>query len=128
MPVAGTISDSKRVKVYCVDPTDGFGKFELVTPNRPGPLVPKGESRRTLAVMTVRDDERAKPVYEGLELHIMIDRDFILHASAKSSNMKDFCFSEIYDLEFALVTPNIVSSGWRQSKEFQGEAHDKRQI
>ena len=29
----------ERFSLYCVDPSDGFGKFSIVSPHRPGPLV-----------------------------------------------------------------------------------------
>jgi len=116
MPVDGNHSETLKFDLYCVDPSDGHGKFELVTPIRPGPHVPKGDKRRSLDVLMVNVDDKAKPFNERLAIEISVDSNLILHAQAMSSNKKDCFNSEIHDLEFALETPT-AEGGWLDSNE-----------
>ncbi len=102
---------SERFSLYCVDPSDGHGKFSLVSPHRPGPLVLPDDKRRSLCHMVLKVDGKAKPFRERLELNVSINEDLILKAEAWSLNQKGRVEHEVHDLEFALATPG-ANSGW----------------
>ena len=121
MPVDGNESDTLSFNLYCVDPTDGHGKFEIVTPSRPGPNVPKGDKRRSLEVMVVSVDAKAKPFNERLAIGINVDSNLILHAQTISFNKRIRAKSEIHDLEFALETP-VSKGGWLDTGELPDSA------
>ncbi len=72
MPMEGDVC-TDSFTVYCVDPTDGHGKFQLVSPHRVGPKVMPDDKRRTLANLVVNVDEKAAPFKERLQLDITID-------------------------------------------------------
>lgn len=105
---------SERFSLYCVDPSDGYGKFSLVSPHRPGPRVLADDKRRTLCNMVLKVDAKADPFRERLELDISINEDLVLKAQAWSLNQKGRAETEIHDLEFALATPG-AKSGWLQA-------------
>ena len=102
----------ERFSLYCVDPSDGHGKFSLVTPShRPGPHVLQGDERRSLCNMVLKVDAKAQPFRERLELDVSINEDLVLTAEAWSLNQKGRVAHEVHDLEFALATPGS-KSGW----------------
>ncbi len=107
MPIEGQVS-KEDFKLYCVDPTDGFGKFQIVCPrDRPGPNVFPGDIRKVLANIVVPVDKKAAPFKERLELELLIDENLILRLSGRSLNEKGMGVAEIHDLEFALsLVPN----------------------
>lgn len=104
----------ERFSLYCVDPTDGHGKFSLVSPHRPGPHVLPDDKRRPLCNMVLKVDAKAKPFQERLELDVSINEDMVLKAEAWSLNQKGRVEHEVHDLEFALATPG-AKSGWMQT-------------
>lgn len=104
----------ERFSLYCVDPTDGHGKFSLVSPHRPGPRVLPDDKRRPLCNMVLKVDAKAKPFRERLELDVSINEDLVLKAEAWSLNQKGRVEHEVHDLEFALATPG-AKSGWMQA-------------
>jgi actin-like ATPase involved in cell morphogenesis len=104
----------ERFSLYCVDPSDGFGKFSLVSPHRPGPRVLPDDKRRPLQNIVVKVDAKAHPFRERLELEVVVNEDLILKAEAWSLNQKGRAEAEIHDLEFALATPS-AKSGWVRS-------------
>jgi molecular chaperone DnaK (HSP70) len=63
MPIEREVRQ-RRYPLFCVDPTDGYGKFTIVSPNRPGPNVPAGDLRRTLGNLLVEVDSKAGPFRE----------------------------------------------------------------
>jgi molecular chaperone DnaK len=91
--------------LYCVNPTDGHGKFTLVSPHRPGPKVLANDQRRPLCNMLLKVDEKARPFRERLVMEVKIDENLILTATAWSLNQKSRAEAEVHDLEFALATP-----------------------
>ena len=102
MPIEGQVS-KEEFKLYCVDPTDGFGKFQILCPrDRPGPNVFPGDIRRVLGNIIVPVDKKAAPFRERLELELLIDENLILKLSGRSLNIKGIGVAEIHDLEFAL--------------------------
>lgn len=100
----------ERFALYCVDPSDGFGKFNLVSPHRPGPRVLSDDKRRALSNMVLKVDGKANPFRERLELDVSVNEDLILTAVAWSLNQKGRVEAEIHDLEFALATPGTKSA------------------
>lgn len=110
-----------RFSLYCVDPSDGHGKFSLVSPHRPGPRVLPEDKRRPLCHMVLKVDAKAQPFRERLELDISVNEDLVLKAEAWSLNQKGRVESEIHDLEFALATPG-ARSGWLRAGLLEGTA------
>lgn len=101
----------ERFDIYCVDPSDGHGKFSLVSPHRPGPRVLANDKRRPLCNLLVKVDAKAAPFRERLELEVSVDENLILTATAWSLNQKGHAVAEVHDLEFALATPG-AGRGW----------------
>lgn len=102
---------SERFSLYCVDPSDGFGKFNLVSPHRPGPRVLPDDTRRPLCNMILKVDAKARPFRERLELDVSVDENLVLKIQAWSLNQKGRAENEVHDLEFALATPG-TKVGW----------------
>lgn len=100
----------ERFDLYCVDPSDGHGKFSLVSPHRPGPRVLANDQRRPLCNMLLKVDGKAEPFRERLALEVNIDENLVLTATAWSLNQKGRAVAEVHDLEFALATPGARSS------------------
>jgi molecular chaperone DnaK (HSP70) len=102
MPIEGHVSKTE-FKLYCVDPTDGHGKFQILCPrDKPGPNVFTGDIRRVLGNVVVPVDKKAAPFRERLELELLIDENLILKATGRSLNLKGMGVVEVHDLEFAL--------------------------
>lgn len=113
----------ERFSLYCVDPSDGHGKFGLVTPrHRPGPRVLPNDERRSLCNMVLKVDAKAHPFRERLELEVSINEDLVLKAEAWSLNQKGRVEHEVHDLEFALATPG-AKSGWLRAGMLDETAH-----
>lgn len=104
----------ERFDLYCVDPSDGHGKFSLVSPHRPGPRVLPNDKRRPLCNMLLKVDGKAAPFRERLELEVSVNENLVLTATAWSLNQKGRALAEVHDLEFALATPGAKSS-WLNS-------------
>jgi molecular chaperone DnaK len=104
----------ERFSLYCVDPSDGHGKFNLASPHRPGPRVLSDDKRRTLCNMVLKVDAMAHPFRERLELEVSVNEDLVLKVLAWSLNQKGRAETEIHDLEFALATPG-AKSAWVQT-------------
>lgn len=117
MPTEGEVR-SDSFSIYCVDPTDGHGKFQLVSPHRAGPMVMADDKRRVLSSMVVKVDKKAAPFKERLQLDVEIDDNLVLIAKAWSPIQNGHAVVEIHDLEFALSLPS-ESRGWKQSTRLQ---------
>lgn len=117
----------ERFDLYCVDPSDGHGKFSLVSPHRPGPRVLGNDKRRPLCNLLLKVDAKAAPFRERLELEVSIDENLVLTATAWSMNQKGRAVAEVHDLEFALATPGARNS-WLNStllgEDDDGTAHE----
>lgn len=113
--------------LYCVDPSDGHGKFSLVSPHRPGPRVLANDKRRPLCNMLLKVDGKAAPFRERLQLEVSVDENLVLTATAWSMNQKGRAEAEVHDLEFALATPG-AQSGWLNAsllgKDGDAAAHE----
>jgi len=102
---------TEKFDLYCVDPSDGHGKFTLVSPHRPGPRVLPNDKRRPLCNMLLKVDGKAAPFRERLGLKVTVDENLVLTATAWSLNHKGHAEAEVHDLEFALATPG-ARQGW----------------
>ena len=122
MPQEGEVRGDK-FSLYCVDPSDGFGKFELMAPHRPGPKVLPDDMRRPLANLIVPVDSKAAPFQERLQLDISVDENLILKAKARSLNQRGSAAAEVHDLEFALALPT-GRRGWLEAERLEGTAGD----
>jgi len=98
--------------MYCVDPRDGFAKFQFARPRLPGRAAPS-DPRSSYATLTLRVDHKAKPMFERLEVEVEIDHDLVARVGVRSSLVDDKQTVEIHDLEFGLgldeVTPASAS-------------------
>lgn len=88
-------------KAYCVDPRDGYGKFQFARPVWPDRNLP-GDPRRTYATLLVAVDEEAAPLTERLDMNVKIDHDLIATVTASSSLVGHRSAREIHNLEFGL--------------------------
>lgn len=104
MPSEGDVQVD-QFHLYCADPRDGYAKFQLCAPVRPGKNVLSNDKRIPLVNLIVKVDDKAHPLHERLELDVEIDDNLILHASARSLNKKDLAEDEIHNLEFGLSFP-----------------------
>ncbi len=108
MPKEGEVC-KEEFHLYCVDPRDGFAKFQLQAPLRPGAGVMTNEPRTCLENIVVAVDKLAQPFRERLELDVSIDDNLVLHAQARSLNKKALGTAEVHDLEFGLSLPDAPS-------------------
>ncbi len=108
MPNEGEVQ-LEQFHLYCVDPRDGYAKFQLCAPLRPGKKVLPNDRRTPLVNLVVKVDDKADPFNERMELDIEIDDNLILHAKARSLNKKDMAEAEIHNLEFGLSFPLGIS-------------------
>jgi molecular chaperone DnaK len=122
MPIEGEVCKDSFT-IYCVDPTDGHGKFQLVSPHRAGPKVMPDDKRRALANLVVDVDKKAAPFKERLQLDVAIDDNLVLVAKARSLNMRGLAEAEVHDLEFALQFPS-VGNGWKQTTDLSDFSAD----
>jgi molecular chaperone DnaK len=90
-----------KLGMYCVDPRDGFAKFQFARPKWPGRSL-QADPRHVYTALTVNVDPTAKPLLERLEVEVIIDHDLIVTANVRSSLVGDEAQAEIHDLEFGL--------------------------
>lgn len=96
--------------LYCADPRDGFAKFQLQAPVRPGSKVLPTHNRDILDVLVVDVDSKARPFRERLELDIKIDDNLIFHAQARSLEKGGLAETAVHALEFGLSLPSAPCS------------------
>jgi hypothetical protein len=90
-----------RFGLHCVDPRDGFARFRLMRPVRPGPPQPT-DPRLDYDTLLLPVDPGAHPLSERLELEVIIDEDLIVKARARSAQTGEVDEREIHELEFGL--------------------------
>ena len=107
-------------KAYCVDPRDGYGKFQFARPVWPGRSLP-GDPRRTYATLLVAVDEKAAPLTERLTIDVNVDHDLVATVTASSSMVGHRSEREIHNLEFGLAMGHGsgVQSDWDDDKNKQ---------
>jgi molecular chaperone DnaK len=106
---------------YCVDPTDGYGRFQLMAPRKNGPKVLPNDMRRTLANLVVPVGKKAAPLRERLSLDVAIDENLIFKATTLSLNQCGVAEAEVHNLDFALALPT-GKRGWPGEESFPDTA------
>lgn len=85
--------------MYCVDPRDGFARFQFMRPVRPGRVQPT-DDRLPYCTLLLPVDTTAPPLVERLTVNVRIDHDLIVHVSATSAAHETS--TQIHGLEFGL--------------------------
>jgi hypothetical protein len=88
--------------LHCVDPRDGFARFEFLRPVRPGRTQPTDE-RLPYCTLLLPVDTTAAPLVERLTVAIRIDHDLVAHVVARSDLAPEETAAEIHGLEFGLA-------------------------
>ena len=87
--------------LHCVDPRDGFARFEFLRPVRPGRTQPTDE-RLPYLTLLLPVDTTAAPLVERLTVTVRVDHDLIAHVAARSDLAQEQTGAEIHGLEFGL--------------------------
>lgn len=116
MPVEGE-RRTDEFSLYCVDPSDGHARFQIVTPLRVGRDVHRDDPRTVLSTMQVKVNSKAQPFMERLSLKVEVDENLILTGVVQSLNQRDAARCEVHHLEFALEVPKKKDSARRVSPE-----------
>jgi len=90
--------------LHCVDPRDGFARFQFTRPIRPGRAQPTDE-RLAYRTLLLPIDTTAAPLVERLTVAVRIDHDLVAHVSARSDLAREETGAEIHGLEFGLALP-----------------------
>src|SRR5690606_32998741 len=98
MPVEGE-RRTDEFSLYCVDPSDGHARFQIVTPLRVGRDVHRDDPRTVLSTMQVKVDSKAQPFMERLSLKVEVDENLILTGVVQSLNQRDAARCEVHHLE-----------------------------
>jgi molecular chaperone DnaK len=109
MPSHGhSITDT--LNMFVTDPRDGAAKIQLTSPVRPGK--PMAASRRSiLDIMSIAVDQKARKLFERLEMEIQVDQNLVAHITAAStSHVQDRDSISIHDLEFSLSLGGFAAS------------------
>lgn len=104
MPSESTVQ-THTLDMYCVDPTDGIAKFQIVAPERPGRSIQSTDERKTLGTLAVGVDEKVWPLGERLCIDLSIDDNLILLVEVESTIARRKDRLEIHELEFGLAAP-----------------------
>ena len=102
MPTAGDVSEAERLTLYCIDPRDGVGKINLLSPTSHGRQVQPNDSRQPLASLNVKVEPSMEKLFERIMLDLEVDDNLILHATAKSAIKGKSDYRPIHKLEFGL--------------------------
>jgi hypothetical protein len=94
-------SQSLNLGMYCVDPRDGFAKFEFARPSWPDRRL-QTDPRLIYTALTIKVDATAEPLRERLQVDVNVDHDLIVMVRVHSSLIGDESRAEIHDLEFGL--------------------------
>lgn len=90
--------------VQCVDPRDGFARFQFMRPVDPGRAQPT-DYRLPYCVLLLPVDSSAGPLEERLRVDVRIDHDLIAHVAVESELSREAEAAEIHGLEFGLSLP-----------------------
>ncbi|MBK6594366.1 MAG: hypothetical protein IPG23_17625 [Burkholderiales bacterium] len=101
MPIEGEVCKDSFT-IYCVDPTDGHGKFQLVSPHRAGPKVMPDDKRRSLANLVVNVDKKQRHSKSGCNLMWPLMTIWCWLRRHDLSTCEVLAEAEVHDLEFAL--------------------------
>ena len=109
MPKESEVFEDK-FSTFCVDPRDGYAKFQIESPLRPGKKILNNDLRVTLANMVLKVDENSDPFKERLSINLKLDDNLILFLEASSDKSGEASETEIHELEFSLKFPDINAS------------------
>jgi len=109
MPSHGQ-SFTDTLNFFVTDPRDGAAKIQLTSPIRPGK--PMAATRRSiLDIMSIKVDQKARKLFERLELQLQVDQNLIAQITAASTGpVPDRDSVSIHDLEFALSLGGFSAS------------------
>jgi molecular chaperone DnaK (HSP70) len=107
---------SETFGMYCVDPRDGYAKFEFARPRWPD-RKQAADPRDPYETLTLRVDPTASPLFERLDVNLQVDGDLIVTIAAQSQGRGDQQSVEIHNLEFGLGMPgeNAPDSSGREA-------------
>jgi hypothetical protein len=91
----------------CVDPRDGFARFQFIRPVRPGRVQPTDE-RLPYCTLLLPIDTTAAPLVERLTVSVRIDHDLVAHVTARSDLAREETAAEIHGLEFGLAVSDAA--------------------
>jgi molecular chaperone DnaK len=110
MPVENEVKRD-TFQLFCVDPRDGFAKFQIVSPFRPGTHVMPNDRRAVLSTLTLAVHRDARPFFERIDLNVTIDENLVLGCRAVSSLTGEMAATHVYDLEFAVAVGENAMAG-----------------
>ncbi len=100
LPVRGELKQFP-FSAFCVDPRDGFARFQFVRPSRPD-RDKESDSRSPYMTLLLPVDSAAPPLVERLSLVAVFDEDLVVRVEVSSSLSNETKSAEIHDLEFGL--------------------------
>lgn len=114
-------------KAYCVDPRDGFGKFQFARPIWPDRSLP-GDPRRPYATLLVAVDEEAAPLRERLNIDVMVDHDLVVTVGVHSTLVGHSSEREIHNLECGLNVGNVSNGVVHSSYNSRSSAAKNKKV
>jgi molecular chaperone DnaK (HSP70) len=125
MPTAGEVSEAETLTLYCTDPRDGVGKISLLLPTRHGRHVQANDARQPLACLNVKVEPSMAKLFERIMLHLEVDDNLILHASAKSAIRGESDSADIHSLEFGLdIMQGITGRSMNEPQQHNGSTEN----
>lgn len=112
--------ESFEFDTYCVDPRDGFAKFQFARPVWPGRSL-AGDPRRSYATLLVAVDPEAEPLRERLQVLVTIDHDLVATVAARSTVVDHTRSREVHNLEFGLAIAAYEPRGSLKEDDAQTE-------
>jgi molecular chaperone DnaK (HSP70) len=88
--------------LHCVDPRDGFARFQFLRPVRPG-RTQASDDRLPYRTLLLPIDTTAPPLVERLTVSVVIDHDLVANVVARSDLAQEEISAEIHALEFGLA-------------------------
>ncbi len=109
--------------MYCVDPRDGFAKFQFARPKWPD-RESSQDARVPYTHLTVEVNPHANPLEERLEVEVRIDHDLIATVSAESKLVQSKRVKEIHDLEFGLGLDGQIAAATAEANKAVSDLAD----
>lgn len=113
-------SETFEFDTYCVDPRDGFAKFQFARPVWPG-RSHAGDPRRSYATLLVAIDPDVEPLVERLQVSVTIDHNLVATVAARSTGVGHPRSREVHDLEFGLAIGAYEPRGTQDKDDAQSE-------
>ena len=109
LPIENETQNVANTRLFCVDPREGFAVVEVAKPVKLGKTSPN-DPRRSLTVVKVEVDPKARPLLERIECNLQIDHDYVARVTLKSTGRGAESSEEFHDLEFGLSLTAATSS------------------